>query len=174
VRAPRALALLALAVALGGCGGTRTVVRTVEAPLSAASGDQRLIGTVRSVTRVGDHYELRFDPQLLLSGITANAAAAADEHVRCRPARCPPVPNDNYRVDETHRTYVYVLPEMVHGTVLTKRRTGPFPATRIGAMQLAQLVAGRRPLKLFEPLSSGVWIVVHADTILSFAQQYVP
>jgi hypothetical protein len=39
---------------------------------------------------------------------------------------------------------------------------------------LAQIVAGKSSLKLFEPLSSGVWILVHVDTVRTFAQQYRP
>jgi hypothetical protein len=174
VRRTAPLAALVGVALLAGCGGTRTVVRTVTAPTHAGAGDLRLIGQIRSLTRVGNHYELRFDPQWFLSGITANAAAAADQHLRCAPAACPPVPNDNYRVEESHRTYVYVLPATVDGTVLTRKGSGPFPATRITAAQLAALVASRSSLKLFEPLSSGVWIVVHVDTIRDFAQQYVP
>jgi hypothetical protein len=149
-------------------------VRTVRATPTAGSGDFRIIGRIRALTRVGDHYELRFDPQWFLSGVTANIAAAQDEHIRCRPSACQPVPNDNYRVDESHRTYVYLLAASLHGTVLTRKGSGPFPATRIDAAQLADLVAGRSRLKLFEPLSSGVWILVHVDTVRAFAQQYVP
>jgi hypothetical protein len=64
----------------------------------------------------------------------------------------------------------------VQGTVLTKSGSsgGPFPATTITVAQLAQIVAGKSSLKLFEPLSSGVWILVHVDTVRAFAQQYRP
>jgi hypothetical protein len=44
----------------------------------------------------------------------------------------------------------------------------------ITAAQLAQLAARRSPLKLFEPLQSGMWLLVHIDTLRAFAQQYVP
>jgi hypothetical protein len=37
-----------------------------------------------------------------------------------------------------------------------------------------QIIAGQSSLKLFEPLSSGVWILVHGDTVGTFAQQYRP
>ncbi len=50
----------------------------------------------------------------------------------------------------------------------------PFPSTRITTAQLAELVADKRSLKLFEPLSSGVWILVHGDRVRTFAQQYIP
>jgi hypothetical protein len=170
---------LLLVVLAAGCGGTRTVVRTVTVDRTStpsATGDQRLYGRIRSLTRQGDHFELRFDPALFLSGVTANVAQAEAQGTSCQPSACPPVANDNYVVDEGHLALVYVVPAGVRGTVLTKKGSngGPFPATSITATQLAQLVSGRSSLKLFEPLSSGVWILVHGDTVRAFAQQYVP
>jgi hypothetical protein len=165
-----------------GCGGSRTVVRTVtveqkaSAAASSATGDQRLYGQIKSLVQRGDQYELRFDPAWFLSGVTANVAQAQDQGIRCEPSACPPVANDNKVVDEGHRVLTYIVPPSVRGTVLTRNGTtgGPFPATRITTVQLAQLVAGKSSLKLFEPLSSGVWILVHGDTVRTFAQQYVP
>jgi hypothetical protein len=173
-------AILLVAVS-GGCGGSRTVVKTVtvdrRAPAAlSATGDQRLYGQIKSLVQRGDQYELRFDPAWFLSGVTANVAQAQDEGIRCEPSACPPVANDNKVVDEGHRVLTYIVPPSVRGTVLTRNGTtgGPFPATRITTVQLAQLVAGKSSLKLFEPLSSGVWILVHGDTVRTFAQQYVP
>jgi hypothetical protein len=172
--------LVALAV---GCGGSpsRTVVKTVAVDQGAptrlsATGDQRLYGHIRSLAQSGDHYELRFDPAWFLSGVTANVAQAEDEGSRCEPSACPPVANDNKVVDEGHRVLTYIVPTSVRGTVLTRNGAtgGPFPSTRITTAQLAQLVAGKSSLKLFEPLSSGVWVLVHGDTVRTFAQQYVP
>ena len=154
-----------------GCGGTRTVVTTVvKAPPPSATGDQRIYGQIRSVRRDGDTYLLRIDPAWFLTGIAANVAQAQDEHVACAPAACPPVANDVHVVDETHRTLTYVLPAATRGTVLvtsSDRRT-------ISANQLADLVAHKSALKLFEPLASGVWLLVHIDTVKTFAQQYRP
>jgi hypothetical protein len=186
MRCLRPFSLAAAVVAVGllaaGCGSTRTVVRavTVEKGLAqpARSGDQWLYGHIRSLTRSGDHYLLRFDPAWFTSGVTANAAAAAAQHQSCRPEACPPVPNDNYRVDEGHQLLAFILPGTTHGTILTRngQMTGPFPATRIDAGQLAAIVAnGKAPgITLFEPLDSGVWILVHVDTVRAFYQQYVP
>ena len=56
-----------------------------------------------------------------------------------------------------------------HGT-----NGGPFPTTTVTAEGLAKIVAGTSTLKLFEPLTSGVWILVHIDTVRVFAQQYQP
>ena len=64
----------------------------------------------------------------------------------------------------------------MRGTVLVRNGAngGPFPTTTITASDLAGLVAGKSSIRLFEPLSSGVWILVHGDTVRTFAQQYVP
>jgi hypothetical protein len=186
--------LSAAAVALvAGCGsrGAQKAVRTVtqqkaafastvtaqqKAAALSATGDQRLYGQVKSLERKGDHYELRFDPAFFLSGVTANVAQAEDQKTPCQPSACPPVANDNYVVDEGHRLLTYLVPADVQGTVLTKSGSsgGPFPATTITAAQLAQIIAGTSSLKLFEPLLSGVWILVHGDTVRTFAQQYRP
>jgi hypothetical protein len=185
--------LFAAAVTLAaGCGSRSKVVRTVTverkptvvktvtaertAAVVSATGDQRLYGQIKSLERKGDHYELRFDPAWFLSGVTANVAKAEDEHISCQPSACPPVPNDNYRVDEGHRLLTYLVPADARGTVLTKGGAtyGPSPGTTIIAAQLAEIVAGKSSLKLFEPLSTGVWILVHVDTVQTFAQQYIP
>jgi hypothetical protein len=181
----RTLAIVSLSLLLAalaaGCGGSRTVVRTITidrkaSAASTAMGDQRLYGQIKSLVRTGDHYELRFDPAWFLSGVTANVAQAEDQGRPCRPAACPPVANDNYVVDESHRVLTYIVPTDVRGTVLIKNGAsgGPFPATTITTAELAQLVVIKSSLKLFEPLSTGVWILVHVDTVRTFAQQYVP
>ena len=169
-----------LATTVVACGGSGTTVRTVtvtrKAPAASATGDQRLYGRIVSLTRRGDHYELRLDPAWFTSGVTANVAQAADQGRSCLPSTCPPVDNDNYVVDESHRALTYLVPAGTHGSWLVRGGAsgGPFPVRRITAAQLAQLVAGTSSLKLFEPLSSGMWILVHVDTVRTFAQQYVP
>jgi hypothetical protein len=177
-RASVIAAAVALGVLLAGCGSTRTSVRTVTvaAKPSARSPDQRFFGSVKSVVRAGDRSLLRFDPVWLLSGVTANAAQAEDAGTHCAATSCPPVANDNYRLDEGKRILTFIVPDSVRGTVLVKGSTNasPFPATTISVRQLAQIVAGRSRLSLFEPISSGVWLVVRNDTVRSFAQQYQP
>lgn len=155
---------------------TRTVIAEQKVAAVSATGDQRLYGQIKSLERKGDHYELRFDPAWFLSGVAANVAKAEDEHTPCQPSACPPVDNDNYVVDEGHRVLTYLVPADVHGTVLTKSGSngGLLPGTTITAAQLAQIVSGESSLKLFEPLSTGVWILVHVDTVRAFAQQYLP
>ena len=62
----------------------------------------------------------------------------------------------------------------MHGTVLKQGSANGFAGDDVTAAQLAQIVAGKSPLKLFESLTSGVWLLVHVDTVRSFAQQYEP
>jgi hypothetical protein len=169
LRAALAACAILAAFVLAGCGSTRTVVKTVPSPPSA-TGDQRFFGQIRSLVRKGDMYELTFDPAWFLSGVTANAAQAQDQGVSCEPRVCPPVANDNYVVNETTRTYVFLVPPGTRGTVLTGGPTG----TPVPVEELAKLVDGTSSLKLFEPLSTGVWILVHVDTVRTFAQQYHP
>jgi hypothetical protein len=181
-----AAAAVTLAAGCGG-GGARQVVRTVtvrqkaavvrtvtvqkKAAAVGATGDQRLYGQVKSLERKGDHYELRFDPAFFLSGVAANVAKAEDQHTACLPSDCPPVDNDNYVVNEGHRLLTYLVPADVRGGVIT---TCCAPLTTITVGQLAEIVSGKSSLKLFEPLSTGVWILVHVDTVRTFAQQYIP
>ena len=87
------------------------------------------------------------------------------------------VPNDNYVVEEGHRLLTYIVPANAHITVLTKEGrldSGGFPSTAVTPSQLAELLAGKEPVKLFEGLSTGFWMHVHVDTVCSLEQQYQP
>jgi hypothetical protein len=161
-----------------GCGShnaatANTVTVQSVTPSLSAAGDQRLYGRITSLQRAGSRYELRFDPSWFLSGVTANVAQAQDQGTTCRPSTCPPVANDNYVIDEGHRLLTYYIAANTRGTVLGRTATG-FQSKTINAAQLARLVGGDSPLKLYEPLSTGVWILVHVDTVRTFAQQYHP
>lgn len=160
----------AAALAAAGCGGTRTVIRTVTVSAEAKTGpaapaELAQFGHIRSLTRKGDGFELRFDPAWLLSGTTAKQAKLED-------TGSSEVPNDYYLVDEGHRLLTYEVPAGARVTVLAKG----VDATPITVAQLAQLVAGRNPLhrRLFEPLATGFWIRVRSDTVASIDQQYFP
>lgn len=142
---------------------TRTVVQE-------PCGD-RVFGHIASLTREAGRFELRFDPAWFMSGLTANVAAAEDGVVE--PGE--PVPNDNYRIDEGHRLLTYLVAPNAHVTVLTRRGDpARFGATRITLADLVKLVRGATPVDLFEPLSTGVWLRVHVDTVCSIDQQYQP
>ena len=119
----------------------------------------------------GGAYQMQFDPAWFTSGVTANTAAAEDGVVE--PGE--PVPNDNYRIEEGHRLLTYVVPDDTHVTVLTRQGDpANFGATSIPVSELAQLVDGKKPVELYEPLDTGVWIRVNIDTVCSIDQQYQP
>jgi hypothetical protein len=140
------------------------------AAVAASCGD-RMYGHIASLKPDGDESRMRFDPAWFTSGVTANVAAAEDGKVE--PGE--PVPNDNYVVDEGHRLLTYIVPTDTPVTVLTRQGDpANFGATSVSVEELSQLVAGEKPIELFEPLDTGVWIRVHVDTVCSIDQQYVP
>jgi hypothetical protein len=140
------------------------------AATQAQCGD-RIFGHISSLALKGDEYEMRFDPAWFTSGVTANKAAEEDGAVE--PGE--PVPNDNYVVEEGHRVLTYLVPSDAHVTVLTREGDpANFGSTPITVAQLAELVDGEKPVDLFEPLDSGVWIRVHIDTVCALDQQYRP
>jgi hypothetical protein len=170
----RSLVVVLAALAAAGCG-TRTVTQTVtvDAAKKAGAGPPRVrweFGTIHSLVRKGSRYELRFDPALLLSGMTANVAAAEDGAVS--PGQ--PVPNDNYTVDQGHRLLTYLVPAKARVRVLLQG-ANTVTGSPVTVAQLAQLVAGQkigRPL--FEPLTTGFWIEIDIDTVRELDQQYRP
>src|SRR4051812_21261158 len=142
-----AFAVLVVCLAAG-CGGTTTVTKTVTVA-KTTKNELEEFGHIKSLTRKGDHYELRFDPEWFLSGVTANTAAAEDGAV----APGQPVPNDNYRIDEGHRLLTYIVPANAHATVLAEGVTG----TPVSVAELARIVDGTSSAhpKLWEPLTTG-------------------
>ena len=165
----RATILCPLGVILAaGCGSTKTVTRTVTTSAKLSVGPPREVvvyGFIRSLKQKGASYDLRFDPALLLSGKTANQAALED-------TGSSDVPNDNYTVNESKRTYLYLVPSTASVRVLTSGSN--LNGTPITVAQLAQLVAGKKPVKLFEPLDSGIWMRYANDKVESLDQQYHP
>ena len=164
----RLITILALTAAAAGCGGTTTATKTVTVTPAAKSNEIAQFGYVKSLERKGSGYEMRFDPALMLSGETANVAAAEDGAIPIG----QPVPNDNYVVDEGRRLLTYEVPADAHVTALTKGVAG----SPITVAELAQLVRGENPFPkpLFEPISTGFWIRVDVDTVRSLDQQYHP
>jgi hypothetical protein len=160
----RVCALALVAVAAAGCGSTKTVTRTA----TVREKGVKQFGYVTSLTRHAGSYVLRFDPAQFLSGEAANVAAAQDGAVE--PGE--PVPNDNYVVNETKRSYTYVLPTNARVTVLKDGVQG----SPITVAQLAELVVGKNPFDkpLFEPITTGFWMRYDVDTVRSLEQQYHP
>jgi hypothetical protein len=144
-----------------------TTTRTV---LVKPCGD-RVFGHVRSLRRSAGRWVMRFDPEWFTSGVTANVAAAEDGVVP--PGE--PVPNDNYRIDEGHRLLTYLVAPNARVTVITRHgNPAQLGATPITVAQLAALVRGEKPIELFEPLDTGMWIRVHVDTACAIDQQFQP
>jgi hypothetical protein len=161
---------LLLLVLVAGCGGTKTVTRTVTVDDTAKHGPgaplvQVLFGHIASLVRKGDAYELKFDPAWLLNGETANVAAAEDGAVP--PGE--PVPNDNYVVDEGHRLLTYRVPADADVTVLVDSPE----SEPISVAELAEIVGGNHA-PLWEPIETGFWLRVRIDTVRSLDQQYHP
>ena len=170
----RALGCGLLLALVAGCGGTKTVTQTVTKTVTVdaaaktgvgAPAETVQFGHIKSLTRKGSGYELRFDPALLLTGETANIAAAEDGAVD--PGQ--PVPNDNYVVDEGHRLFTYLVPADAKVTVLTKSPEG----TPITVAELAQIVSGNHT-PLWESIDTGFWLRARIDTARSLDQQYHP
>jgi hypothetical protein len=138
---------------------------------SSALAKQREIfmyGHVKSLTRKGARFELRFDPAWWLTGLTARRAALQD-------TGSTDVPNDYYIVEEGHRLLTFVVPTTAQVSVLTRQGVGTIPVTTIPVSELAQIVKGKNPQhrQLMEP-KAGFWIRVAGDAVRSFEQQYQP
>ena len=165
-----AVCLAAVLVLAAGCGGTKSVTRTVTVDSSAKQGvgaplEHVEFGYIKSLERKGAGYELKFDPAWFLSGETANKAAAEDGAVP--PGE--PVPNDNYVVDEGHRLLTYRVAPDAKVTVLVD---GP-ESEPITVAELARIVNGNHK-PLWEPIETGFWIRYRIDTVHSLDQQYRP
>jgi len=148
-----------------------TVTITVPNKITAAKigpgvpKRQIQFGHIKSLKRSEGDYVLRFDPAQYLTGVTASDAMLED-------TGSSDVANDNYVVDEGHRLFTYKVPADAHVTVLADGVEG----SPITVGQLAKLVKGKDPLgqPLFEPLETGVWILIEIDTVRAIDQQYVP
>jgi len=166
----RTLCCLLLFALVPGCGETKTVTKTVTVDATAKPGvaaplENIQFGHIKSLTREGSDYELRFDPALFLSGETANVAAAEDGAVE--PGE--PVPNDNFVVDEGHRLLTYRMRADADVTVV-----GPGPkSVPISVEELARIVAGDQKPR-WMPLESGFWLHSRIDQARSLDQQYRP
>jgi len=171
--------LLAIWIALiaAGCGGTRTVTKTVTVSGATTSGlgaprEMVFYGHIKSLIRKGSRFELRFDPAWLLFGVTAEHAAVQDKVLQ--PGQ--PVPNDSYTVEAGHQLLTFVVFPDAHVSVLNK---GLRP-TAISVSELAQIIRGKNPRhrSLFDPSNgSAFWLRVgnkYPNPAVSLSQQYHP
>ena len=146
---------------------TITVPNKITAAKIGPGAPKRQIqfGHIKSLRRSEGDYVLLFDPAQYLTGVTASDAMLED-------TGSSDVANDNYVVDEGHRLFTYKVPADAHVTVLADGVEG----SPITVAQLSKLVRGKGPLgqPLFEPLETGVWILIEIDTVRAIDQQYVP
>ena len=124
-----------------------------------------LWGHIKSLNRKGHRFEMRFDPALWLTGVTAERACG-----------CKPVANDYYVVDETHRLLTYVVLPSARVTVLTRA----LRPTSIPVSELVQIVKGKNPRhrSLFDRRNAlGYWLRIghrYPNPVISLDQQYQP
>ena len=169
------LGIAALVVAVAAAGTFAGLYFTKGSDSKAAAGQQcvdKEFGHIRSLVRKGDRYELRFDPAFWLNGETANAAAVEDGAIE--PGQ--PVDNDYYIVDESPRTFTYLVRPTAPVTVLVDKGQAGILSTPISVSELAEIVQTGKSSqrKLFEPLESGVWLRYRIDTACALDQQYRP
>lgn len=166
-----ALALIAISTVLVAGPASSSTAGRDEAtlgplPRASAAGATTLYGHVKTLAAKGGRYELRFDPALWLSGVTASRAALED-------TGSSDVPNDYYIRDESHRLLTYLVPSGAAVTVLDRR----LRSFRITVAELAQVVRGRNPTgrALYDRMNAlGFWIVVRGDSVRALDQQYQP
>ena len=164
----RLLAVTVLAAAVAAASA-----QAAQLPPAAPAGQLVFYGHVKSLTKSGNRYLLRFDPAWLLEGITAQRAAVADGVLP--PGE--PVPNDNYTRDESHKLLTFLVPRTARVTILTSGGTKGIANTPVTVAEFAQILKGKNPRhrKLFGDESSwGYWALVRIDTVRSLDAQYHP
>lgn len=138
-------------------------------PPSTKAGQSTMYGHINALTRKGGHFEVRFDPAWMLTGVPAERAKLED-------TGSSDVPNDSYVVEEGHRLLTYVVPGSARVTVLT-RGLRPIGIT---VSELGQVVKGKNPKHrpLFDTQNGlGFWIRIgpkYPSPVLSLDQQYHP
>jgi hypothetical protein len=125
-------------------------------PRATTAGQSTLFGHIRSLKPVGNRFELRFDPALWLTGITAQRAKGSKD-----------VPNDYFILDTDHRLLTYIVPQTAHVTILTRGTN----TTPISVARFAERVAGDKTRH------AGFWLLIgkqYPSPVLTIDQQYQP
>jgi hypothetical protein len=148
---------------------TQRASTLLQLPPATPAGQTTQWGHIKSLTRTGGRYEMRFDPAWVLHGTAAEQAALEATGSK-------DVPNDYIIADESHRLYTYTVAANAHVTVLSKG----LRAVSIPVSELAQIVKGQNPKHrpLFDTANGlGYWIRIgtkYPNPVLSIDQQYQP
>jgi hypothetical protein len=172
---PSLLTLTAVAIVVAAVfASSRLSAAPTHASAAPCANGTTQYGHIKSLSRTGRRYVLRFDPALWLTGVTAQRAAVEDKAIQPGEA----VPNDYYIVDESHRLLTYIVPATARVTVLTAHgKATAFGATPVTVAELAQLLRGKHPrsLRLTEP-KAGFWLRISGSSgaLVALDQQYQP
>ena len=154
-----ALVLVAAAAVLVGAGSASSRAShatgcgpLLRLPRTTPAGQIVLFGHIVSLKRNGARYEMRFDPALWLTGVTASRAKLED-------TGSSDVPNDYYIRDLDHRLLSFHVPATAPVTVLRRGTC----TTRTSVAALARSAS-----------RAGFWIRVRNDVVQSLDQQYQP
>jgi hypothetical protein len=161
------LAVAAIALAVASVVSRPGGAAPASPAVAAQRPDSVFYGHIKSMTRTGRRFEMRFDPAWWLTGVAAQRAALED-------TGSGDVPNDYYIVEEGHRLLTFVVLPTARVDVLT----GAAQHTRISAAELARIVKGGNPnhRRLFER-RAGWWIRIgekYPNPAVSLFQQYQP
>jgi hypothetical protein len=178
--------VVAVAGVAAGCGSTKTVTKTVtvtststsqaptslnvQLPPATRAGQTTQWGHIKSLRRKDGHFEMRFDPGLMLHGVTAERASLEDRGTS-------EITNDYYVREEGHRLLTYVVAANAPVGIVTARDFH----VRITVSELAQLFSGKNPrhraLMGGGVRGFGFWIRVgdkYPNPVLSLDQQFQP
>jgi hypothetical protein len=164
-----AVAIVA-AVALASSGRSSSTgagqVSPTNLPAAAPAGQMTQYGHIKTLKRVAGRVEMRFDPAWVTQGLTASRASLAD-------TGSSEVLDDHYYIEAGHRLLTYIVAPTAKIRVMLNSGANP-KLTPIKLAELSRIVNGGPHRKLWEPLSTGVWIRVQIDTIREINQQYIP
>ncbi len=126
-----------------------------------------LYGHIRTMTREGARYVVKFDPAWWLTGVAAERANLEDYGSR-------DVPNDYRVVEEGHRLLTFVVLPSARITLLTRGTA----RIQVSAAELREIVNGRNPRRrqLSQP-RAGFWIRIgkqYPNPAVTLDQQYQP
>ena len=160
---PSFVTLTAVAILVAAAFGASRLLASPTAssslPSASPAGQVTLYGHVKSLTRKGGRFQMRFDPAIWLTGYAAQRAALQD-------TGSTDVPNDYYIVDESHRVLTFLVSPTASVTVLTEG----INRKSVTVTKLAQIVAAKKS-------GFGFWVRIgnkYPNPVVALDQQYQP